>query len=210
MTDPTSIVGGPPSGARGEYGDLIPIRPTIPGRPMACLRGHRLELGGMTATYNHRYRLHATLCETCRTLEACTPTARRRAEWAHLDVARQHAADAAPTGGLVLIALPPATGAMTGHIELRLDGATVGAATLTCCLSCHTGTLDDVHVTPDHRRLGYGRTLVAAAFARAPAYTWTAPIPGSAVGLAFRTRIEVPRSGVVCVHRVPEPPWLCD
>ncbi|MFC0438088.1 GNAT family N-acetyltransferase [Kutzneria buriramensis] len=206
MTDPTSIVGGPPSGARGEYGDLIPIRPASTGKPVVCLRGHRLELGGMTATYNHRYRLHATLCETCRTLETCSPNARRRAEWAHLDITRQHPADTAPTGGLVLVALPPAVGAMTGHIELRLDAVTVGAATLTCCLSCRTGSLDDVHVVPERRRLGYGRTLVTAALARAPAYTWTAPVPASTTGRAFRTRIEVPRAGAVCPHRAHESP----
>lgn len=141
-------------------------------------------------------------------LETCTPTARRRAEWAHLDITRQHLADAEPTGGLVLVALTPATKTMIGRIELRLEGATVGAATLTCCLSCRTGTLDDVHVTADHRLLGYGRTLVAAAFARAPAYTWTAPIPGNTSGRAFRTRIDVPRAGAACAHRAPESPGL--
>lgn len=193
-------VGGLPSGARSEYGNLIPVRPAT-GRPVVCLRGHRLELGGMTATYNHRYRLHGTLCETCRILESCIPANRPRAEWAHLDVTIQHAAGATPALGLVLVALPPVAGTMTGQVELRLDDAPVGTATLTCCTSCRSGTLDYVQVAAEYRRLGYGRTLVAAALVRAPAYSWTAPIPANPVAHAFRTRVDLPRPGPTCPHR---------
>lgn len=53
------------SGARGEFGGLVLIRPTT-GRLVVCLHGHRLELYGMLKPYSHRYRLHGTLCEVCR------------------------------------------------------------------------------------------------------------------------------------------------
>jgi GNAT superfamily N-acetyltransferase len=125
------------------------------------------------------------------------------AVWAHLDIEIQHAAGAAPVLGLVLVALPPAAGAMTGDVELRLDGTAVATATLTCCLSCRTGTLDYVQVTADYRRLGYGRTLVAAALARAPGYDWTAPVPANPIAHAFCVRIDLPRSGPACAHRQP-------
>ena len=145
----------------------------------------------------------AQLCETCRSLESCTPATRPRAEWAHLDVTTQHAADAVPALGLVLVALPPVAGTMTGQVELRLDDAPVGTATLTCCTSCRIGTLDYVQITAEHRRLGYGRTLVAVALVRASAYTWTAPVPTNPIAHAFRTRIDLPRTGLACPHRGP-------
>jgi hypothetical protein len=62
------------SGARREFGELIPVRPAI-GKSIVCLRGHRLDLDlyDKLAPYSHRYRLHATLCEVCRALEGCDP-----------------------------------------------------------------------------------------------------------------------------------------
>ncbi len=193
--------GGPRSGARGEYGDLLPIRAAV-GVPVQCLRNEYLGLYGLTQTYSHRYRLHGTLCETCHLTEARDPQERRLAEWAHLDVTAQHLPAAAPQQGLVLVTHPPAPGALTGQIELRLDNAPVGAATVTCCPACRTAALDYVQVTATHRRLGYGRTLVAAARARAPEYTWTAPLPDGGVAQAFRARLAYPRAAAPCVHRI--------
>ncbi|WP_103349702.1 hypothetical protein [Amycolatopsis sp. CA-128772] len=142
----------------------------------------------------------AQLCEDCRQLEARDPHERRLAEWAHLDVTAQHSPHAAPEQGLVLVAHPPTT-SMTSRIELRLDSAPVGTATLTCCTACQAATLDYVHVTAGHRRLGYGRALVAAALVRAPGYTWTAPLPSSGPGTSFRARIPFPRAAPPCIHR---------
>jgi hypothetical protein len=52
---------GVASGARGEYGDLLPIRPAA-GIPTRCLRDEYLTHYGMTQPYSHRYQLHSTLC----------------------------------------------------------------------------------------------------------------------------------------------------
>ncbi|WP_254896803.1 GNAT family N-acetyltransferase [Amycolatopsis sp. Hca4] len=155
----------------------------------------------MTQTYSHRYRLHGTLCETCRIIEARDPSERRLAEWAQLDVTDQHLPAAAPQQGLALIAHPPETGTLTGRIELVLDGAAAGAVTLTCCPVCRIATLDYVHVVAEYRRHGYGRTLVAAAHARTPDYRWTAPLPSGGIAQAFRARIPYPPAAPLCVHR---------
>ncbi|QKV81138.1 GNAT family N-acetyltransferase [Amycolatopsis sp. Hca4] len=187
------------SGARGEFGGLIPVRPTT-GTLVVCLRGHRLELYGQLKPFSHRYRLHATLCEVRRAHEACEPGARRLAEWAHLDATSQHAADAAPGDGLVLVAHPPPAGTMAGRIELRLDGTEVGRVTVTTCTPCQAATLDYVHVGAEYRRLGFGRTLVAAAVARAPSYRWAAPLPDGPVAQSFRARIAMHRTAQPCIH----------
>ncbi|WIV60724.1 GNAT family N-acetyltransferase [Amycolatopsis nalaikhensis] len=200
MTTGQPAVGGPRSGARGEYGDLLPIRPAA-GVPVQCLRGEYLTHYGMTQTYSHRYRLHGTLCETCRLIEARDQAERRLSEWAHLDTAIQYPPDAAPQQGLVLVVRPPGADTLTGHIELRLDGAVTGTATITCCTSCRSATLDYVQVAAGYRRLGYGRTLVAVARARMPGYTWTAPLPEGGVAQAFRARLPYPRAAPACVHR---------
>ncbi len=189
------------SGARGEFGGRIPVRPAT-GSLVVCLRGHRfdLDLYDKLKPYSHRYRLHGTLCEVCRAQEGCDPAARRLAEWAHLDVTIQHAPGTAPGNGLVLVAHPPAAGTLAGRIELHLDGAEVGAVTASLCASCRTATLDYVHVAADYRRLGFGRTLVAAVVARAPSYRWTAPLPDGPVAQSFRARIAMRRADLPCVH----------
>ena len=189
------------SGARGEFGALVPVRPAT-GKAAVCLRGHRLDLDlyDKLAPYSHRYRLDGTLCEVCRALEGCEPAARRLAEWAHLDVTVQHAPGMAPGDGLVLVARPPAAGSLAGWIELHLDGTEVGAVTVSLCASCRTGTLDYVHVAAGYRRLGFGRTLVAAAVARGPSCRWMAPLPEGPVAQSFRARIAMRRPGQRCVH----------
>lgn len=147
----------------------------------------------------------AQLCETCRRIEGLDPNERRLAEWAHLDVTVQYPPETAPQQGLVLVAHPPAAGSLTGRIELTLDGTVVGTLTLTCCPACRVATLDYVHVVAGYRRLGYGRTLVAAAHARTTGYRRTAPLPDGPVAQAFRARISYPRPGPPCIHqsRVP-------
>ncbi|WP_410575579.1 GNAT family N-acetyltransferase [Amycolatopsis sp. cmx-4-61] len=69
------------------------------------------------------------------------------------------------------------------------------------CASCRTATLDYVHVAAEYRRLGFGRTLVAAAVARAPSFRWTAPLPDGPVAQSFRARIAMRRNGPPCSHR---------
>ena len=189
------------SGARGEFGGLIPIRPAT-SKLVVCLRGHRLDLDlyDKLKPYSHRYRLHGTLCEVCRAQEGCEPAARRLAEWAHLDVTVQHTPATDPGDGLVLVAYPPAAETLAGRIELHLDGIEVGAVTASPCASCRTATLDYVHVAAGYRRLGFGRTLVAAAVARAPSYRWAAPLPDGPVAQSFRARIAMRRPGQRCVH----------
>ncbi|WIV57995.1 GNAT family N-acetyltransferase [Amycolatopsis nalaikhensis] len=189
------------SGARGEFGGLIPIRPAT-GNVAVCLRGHRLDLDlyDKLKPYSHRYRRHGTLCEVCRAQEGCDPGARRLAEWAHLDVTVQYEPDTAPGDGLVLVAHAPVAGTRAGRIELRLDGTEVGTVTASPCVSCRTATLDYVHVAAEYRRLGFGRTLVAAAVARAPSYRWTAPLPDGPVAQSFRARIAMRRPGQPCAH----------
>ncbi|WP_103349716.1 hypothetical protein [Amycolatopsis sp. CA-128772] len=55
------LVGGPRSGDRGEFGDLLPVR-RARSSPVLCLRSHYLTHYGMIQMYSHRYRLHTTLC----------------------------------------------------------------------------------------------------------------------------------------------------
>lgn len=189
------------SGARGEFGALIPVRPA--GKETErCLRGHwlTLDLYDKLAPFSQRYRLHGWLCEVCREQEACEPNARRLAEWALLDVTVQHPSDAAPTGGLVLVTHPPAAGALTGRIALHLDGTEVGSVTASPCGKCRTATLGYVHVAAEYRRLGFDRTLVAAAVARAASYRWTAPLPDGPVAQSFRARIAMRRAGPPCAR----------
>ncbi|MFI5593600.1 GNAT family N-acetyltransferase [Amycolatopsis sp. NPDC051758] len=145
----------------------------------------------------------AQLCETCRRIEALDLAERRLAEWAHLDITTQHPPDTTPQQGLVLVAHPPPAGTLTGRIELVLDGTAVATLTLTCCTACRIATLDYVHVAAGYRRLGYGRTLVAAAHARTTGYRRTAPLPDGAVAQAFRARISYPSPGQLCLHRQP-------
>lgn len=191
------------SGARNEFGgELLPLRPST-GQPATCLRGHwlNLDLYDKLAPYSHRYRLHATLCEVCRSDEACNPSKRRLAEWAHLDVTSPRAFDPTFGDGLLLIVRAPPPGTLAGQIDLHLAGTKVAAATLSICVPCRAATLDYVHVVADHRRLGYGRTLVAAAVARAPGYRWTAPLPDGPVAQSFRARIAMRRTDAPCRHR---------
>jgi hypothetical protein len=201
----SSGVGGVPSGSRSEYGDIIPIRPRPATPPTRCLRGHRLDLGGMTATYHHLYRLHGILCEICRIVEHHDPPARALAEWAYVDVSIRRSATCAPAYGLVLVAEPPARPPGTGHLHLRFDSATAATINLALCGSCRRGIVHSVHVENRYRRLGYGRTLIAAGLALQPAYTWsTESEPEAVASQAFWTTTSLRRSRLEdrCPHTV--------
>jgi GNAT superfamily N-acetyltransferase len=128
--------------------------------------------------------------------EGCEPGSRRLAEWAHLDVTVQHAPETAPGEGIALVASPPAAGTLAGRVALHLDGAQVGAVTARPCTSCRTATLDYIQVAVEYRRLGFGRTLVAAACPRLPVDGSAARRPGGAVA-----RIAIRQPGSPCHHR---------
>ena len=71
------------------------------------------------------------------------------------------------------------------------------------CVSCRTATLDYVQVAAGFRRFGFGRTLVAAAVARAPSYRWTAPLPDGPVAKSFvpGSPCGAPATLVITRHR---------
>ncbi|OLF16172.1 hypothetical protein BU204_18330 [Actinophytocola xanthii] len=78
--------------------------------------------------------------------------------------------------GLVLVRVPPAVRAGVGQLRMRLDGVVVADADLAVCAPCRRAVLEQVRVDEAHRRLGYGRVLVAAALAVAPpgqGYDWS-------------------------------------
>jgi hypothetical protein len=209
--DKTSRVGGVPSGSRSEYGGVIPLRPRPAVPPTHCLQGHQLDLGGMTATYHHLYRLDGILCEVCRIVELDDPPQQCRAEWAYIDTSVRYDAATAPAFGLVLLVEPPPRRGGKGHLRLRLDGATVATIDLALCGSCRRGTIHAAHVDKWYRRLGYGRTLVAAALTLQPTFTWTTESHPDTVGSrAFWATTGLPKSRFEdrCPHIVdaPKPP----
>jgi GNAT superfamily N-acetyltransferase len=164
------------------------------------LRGHRLDLGGRTVTYHHLYRL---LCEICCIVEHHDPPARALAEWAHIDTSVRYSAGSAPEYGLVLVTEPPPHPGGTGYLHLRLDDTSVATIDVTLCGSCHRGTVHSVHVDQRYRRLGYGRTLIAAALTLQPTYTWTTESKaGTVASTAFWTTTGLRRSRIEdrCPH----------
>lgn len=63
----------------------------------------------------------------------------------------------------------------------------------------------DLHVEEKHRRRGAGTTLLAAAVARAPGYTWsTTPIGPDPIAVAFAAHVPLPGSApaFACTHQV--------
>jgi GNAT superfamily N-acetyltransferase len=190
----SSGVGGVPSGSRSEYGDIIPIRPRPTTPPTRCLRGHRLDLGGMTITYHHLYRLHGILCEICRIVEHHDPPAPALAEWSYVDTSVRYSAAAAPDFGLVLVVDPPSSPGGTGYVHFRLDGSVIATIDVVLCGSCRRGTVQSVRVEQRYRRLGYARTLVAAALTLQPRYTWVAKSDsGTVASKAFWTTTGLPK-----------------
>jgi GNAT superfamily N-acetyltransferase len=188
-------VGGVPSGSRSEYGDIIPIRPRPAAPPSKCLRGHRLDLGGMTATYHHLYRLHGVLCEVCRIVEQHHPPSRPLAEWAYIDTSVRYSQANAPAYGLVLVTKPPPHAGGAGNLHRRLDDTTVATVDVALRGPCHRGTVHSLHVEKRYRRLGYARTLATAAVTLQPTYIWTTEAnPSTLAGRAFWTTTGLRRS----------------
>ncbi|MQA10529.1 MAG: GNAT family N-acetyltransferase [Pseudonocardiaceae bacterium] len=156
---------------RGMYGSHGAVRPAV-GRgsaqsPDYCLRGHRLQIAGVTGRYSHYYRLTDITCEVCYALKDPLAT------WYLIDPTEQYSAEDADTMGLVLVLIPPAMRGGLGHIELWLGGVSVGDIDLRACGPCRRAVLEHVRVDEKYRRMGYGRVLVAAAVARAPGYSWS-------------------------------------
>jgi GNAT superfamily N-acetyltransferase len=203
----SSTVGGVPSGSRSEYGDIVAIRPRPATLPTWCLRGHRLDLGGMTVTYHHLYRLHGILCEVCRIVEHHDPPARALAEWVYMDTSVRYSTADAPAYSLVLVAEPPPLPGGTGYLHLGLEGATVATIGVVLCGSCRRGNIHRVHTEKRYRRLGYARTLAAAALTLQPEYTWTLePNLDTVTSRAFWTTLGLPtsRSDDRCPHTAKE------
>ncbi|WP_396126759.1 GNAT family N-acetyltransferase [Amycolatopsis sp. FBCC-B4732] len=170
------------SGVHGEFGGLIPVRPATGALVVCC------AATGSTWTFT-------TSSSPTAAATACTPlfevAALRKAAslWSGASPNARTStspSSTAPSDGLALVAYPPAAGTLAGRIGLQLDGAEVGTVTASPCAGCRTATLDYVHVAADYRRLGFGRTLVAAAVARAPSYKWTTSLPDRPVAQSFR------------------------
>jgi len=185
--------GLPASGAQGEFGHAVPVRPASGSGgaqvPDWCLRGHYLGVGGAGVGWSHFYRLTDITCRVCAALR--DPAA----NWCLLDPARQYPADSAPGQGLVLAVVPPSARGGIGRIELRLARRPVGEVALAACGPCHRAVLVRVLVPDEHRRLGYGRVLIAAALARAPAsrYHWsTVRGPETVAAKAFWAAVRFP------------------
>lgn len=176
--------------ARGLYGSALPVRPAHDDRvPLDCLRGHRLAIAGARSSYHHRYALTEITCGVCQSLG--DPLA----SWCLVDPTRQHAVDAAPTTGLVLVRIPPTVRAGTGQLRLWIDGIARADIDVTVCAPCQRGVIEHVRTDEPHRRRGYGRVLVAAALALAPPsrYHWsTTEVEDNPISRAFWAGIDWP------------------
>jgi hypothetical protein len=81
------------------------------------------------------------------------------------------AVDLAAASGLQLVKVPPPIRYGVGRIELRIGRQILGDIDIMLCPVDRNGVIE--HVRTDHRRLGYGRLLVAAARTLGPDYRWT-------------------------------------
>ena len=181
------------SGARGEFGSAVPVRP-CPGRstPTHCPRGHRLAVGGATEGWSHFYDLPLHGCNVCQEL---TPEA---ASWCQFDPdpARQVLAgsrEAEAGGGLCLVVHPPRMRGGVGQIALHLQRHVIGDIDVALCGPCRVGVIEHVRVDPEHRRRGYGRVLVAGALARGSGFQWsTTAVEDTATARAFWAAVADP------------------
>ncbi|WP_020672309.1 GNAT family N-acetyltransferase [Amycolatopsis nigrescens] len=160
------------SGAQGEFGHAVPVRPARDRAalfPAWCLRGHELKIAGAGRGWSHFYNLPRVTCQVC--YDQRDPAA----SWCLIEPADQYPPDKAPQEGLKLHAVAPLVRGGIGRIELHLDGHAVGDLDLAACGPCRRAVIEQLRVDHDHRRLGYGRILIAAALSRAPAdkYDWS-------------------------------------
>lgn len=173
---------------RGAYGTTRIVRP-IGLNQNVCLRGHDLTIGGSTSGWSHRYRLDTQSCSVCWALRD------ERASWCLADPARQYTVDNAPSGGLVLVRIPPDVRGGVGQLQLRMDSVPLADLDLAVCGPCRRAVLEHVRVDEPHRRRGYGRLLVSAALSLAPAdrYRWsTTKVATNPVARAFWAGIAWP------------------
>jgi len=153
------------------FGRRLPVRPAPHGvSPLRCLRGHDLSIAGAGASYHHLYGVTELTCNVCDVLR--DPLA----SWCLVDPAVQHTAATAPRDGLALVRIPPTVPrGGVGQLQLRIEGDALGDLDLAVCSPCRRAVLEQVRVDEGHRRMGYGRVLVAAALALAPPaeYRWS-------------------------------------
>lgn len=157
--------------------------------PQACLRGHTLAIAGARSSYHHWYGLTELTCGVCHALR--DPLA----SWCLVNPTRQHPLDAAPHTGLVLVRVPPAMRGGAGQLTLWIDGVALADIDLLICGPCRRGVIEHVRTDEPHRRRGYGRVLVAAAFTLAPPaeYDWsTTRVADDPVARAFWAGIDWP------------------
>lgn len=182
--------------SQGEFGHAVPVRPAVGSGsaqvPRCCPRGHQLRIGGAGNGWSHFYDLPDVTCRVCAALGNGPAT------WCLINPTSQYPADAAPVRGLALVVFPPSRRGGIGRIELRLNTRVTGEVHLAACGPCRRAVITRVEVAEapvSFRRLGYGRVLVAAALARAPAtrYRWsTAALPDTVEARAFWAAIDFP------------------
>jgi GNAT superfamily N-acetyltransferase len=95
-----------------------------------------------------------------------------------VDPHRQRAEPVADTICLTAAAGPRPAAA--GRIALCADRRPVGHVDVAFCAACRRAVIETVHVDEAMRRHGIGRVLVAAAWARAPGYSWSTAHPDPA------------------------------
>jgi hypothetical protein len=76
------------SGAQGEFGSAIPVRPGTEAADR-CLRGHLLTVAVGKGNWSHYDRLRVSGCRLCATLEFEDKSARCLADWCVIDPANQ-------------------------------------------------------------------------------------------------------------------------
>lgn len=176
--------------ARGLYGRAVPVRPALDDHvPPTCLRGHNLAIASARSSYHHWYDLTEITCGVCHALS--DPLA----SWCLVDPSRQHALDTAPCTGLVLVRIPPAVRGGVGQLGLWIDGVPLADLDLAVCGPCKRAVIEHVRTDESHRRRGYGRVLVAAAFTLAPPtdYHWsTTRVSDDPVARAFWAGVSWP------------------
>lgn len=165
---------------------LVPVLP-IADPPEQCPRGHNSKIARALIGYSHIYYANTVTCRVCLEL------GHEPATWGLIDPAKQ---TTEPTGrGLQLVVTAPPVRGGVGRIALHVDHSCLADVDLMICGPCRRAVLEQIRVDEEVRRLGYGRLVVAAALARAPAdqYHWsTTETADSTEARAFWSRVPFP------------------